>query len=187
MVTIAAVVCTLPTPVRQPLLFEAIRSVYDQTRPPDDMVIGLDYSRLGEVANLNRLIAATDCEWLAFLHDDDVWLPEHLEVCERHMADADVVVSRFELVGRPWSTIEPWHDNFDDLRSTNWIGSPSMVCVRASTFGQWVEPGGYGTEWVDLTNWRRLLDKGARFVDTRQKTTLYRFGEWTNGSWKAPC
>lgn len=184
MTTIAAVVCTLPTPERQPLLFDAIQSVYDQTRPPDDMVIGLDYSRLGEVGNLNRLLRATSCEWIAWLHDDDRWEANHLAVCEQHFDNADVVVSRFDLIGRPWSTIEGWHDDFEDLRFTNWIGSPSMVVVRAEVFGEWIEPGSYGTRWVDLTNWRRLLDQGARFVDTKQVTTQYRF-LGGNGSWGA--
>ncbi len=183
MSTVAAIVISLPEPARQPLLLEAIQSVWDQTRPPDDMLIGVDYSRIGEVGNMNRLIDQTSCDWLAFLHDDDLWHPDHLAVCEKHFDHADVVVSRFDLVGRPLSTIEPWHDNFDDLRWTNWIGSPSMVCVRRETFGAWHHPGGYATDWVDLTNWRRLLVDGARFIDTKQVTTTYRFGDWGNGSW----
>lgn len=180
--TIAAIVTSLPTPERQPLLAEALESVYSQTRPPDDCVVGLDFGRMGEVANFNRLIGQTDSEWIAWLHDDDVWLPEHLAVCEKHFDEADVVVSRFELVGR--DHIEPWHDDFEDLRWTNWIGSPSMVCVRRETFGVWHHPGEHwGTHWNDLANWRRVLAEGARFVDTKQVTTKYRFGAWGNGSW----
>lgn len=184
MPSVAAIVTSLPTVERQPLLLEAIASVWGQTRPPDDMVIGADYSRFGEVDNMNRLIAAQGCEWIAFLHDDDLWHPEHLAVCEKHMDDADVVVSRFELVGRPWSTIEPWHTNFEDLRFTNWIGSPSMVCVRAELFGEWSMPHA-PFRWNDHANWNRLLDAGARFVDTEQVTVDYRFGDWSNGSWGA--
>jgi hypothetical protein len=184
MTTIAAVVISLPTPERQPLLLEAIQSVYDQTRPPDDMVVGLDFSQVGEVSNINRLITAVGCEWLAFLHDDDLWLPEHLAVCEKHMDTADVVVSRFELIGRPWSTIEPWHTNFEDLRFTNWIGSPSMVCVRAGLFGEW-RGATPQYRWNDWSQYNLLLDRGARFVDTGQVTVKYRFGPWSNGSWEA--
>jgi len=182
MTTIAAVVSSLPAPKRQPLLLQALQSVWDQTRPPDDMVIGADYSRIGEVANMNRLLRATTSEWVAFLHDDDTWSPEHLAVCEKYFDDADVVVSRFDLVGRPVSTIEPWHTNFEDLRRTNWIGSPSMVVVRRSVFGEWAEPDHH--RWVDWTNWNRLLDRGARFIDTKTVTVKYRFGDWENGSWR---
>jgi hypothetical protein len=180
--TLAVVVTSLPAPARQPLLLQALQSVWNQTRQPDDCVIGADYSRIGEVANMNRLLRATTCEWVAFLHDDDLFMPNHLEVCESHFGDADVVVSRFDMTGRPWSTIEPWHDNFADLRHTNWIGSPSMVCVRRELFGEWAEPDHH--HWVDWTNWNRLLDLGARFADTRTVTVTYRFGNWGNGSWQ---
>lgn len=178
--SIAAVVVSLPE--RHALLSEALASIHAQTRPVDDIVIGVDPYRLGEVANMNRLCAATDCEWLAFLHDDDLWSPDHLAVAERHMADADVVVARFALVGRPWSTIEPWHDDFTDLTWTNWIGSPSMVVARREMWGEWCEPFG-PYRWVDWANYNRLLAAGARFVDTGQVTTVYRFTEHGNGSW----
>lgn len=184
MPTVAAIVTSWPTPKRKPLLLEAIQSVWDQTRQPDDMVAGADFSEIGEVWNMNRLLRATHAEWYAFLHDDDLWMPDHLATCEKHFDEADVVVSRFELVGRPVETIEPWHDNFEDLRFTNWIGSPSMVCARRQTFEGWVgtRPG---FRWNDWSQWNYLLDKGARFVDTKTVTVQYRFGDWSNGSWNA--
>lgn len=184
MASIAACVIALPEPARQPLLLEAIQSVYDQTRPPDDMVIGVDFGRMGEVDNANRVLHATNAEWLAFLDDDDLWRPNHLEVCEQHFADADVVLSRYELVGRPVDTIEKWHDNVEDFRQTNWVGSPSMVCVRRDVFVEWCQPYGY-FRWIDWANYNRLLDKGARFADTKTVTCTYRFGVWSNGSWNA--
>lgn len=178
--TVAAVVVSLAE--RHTLLAEAVASVYAQTRQPDDLVIGVDYSRRGEVWNQNRLIDATDCDWLAFLHDDDLWDPDHLEVCAEHFETADVVVSRFRMTGRPENTIEPWHTDFADLRWTNWIGSPSMVCVRRDKFGWWREPCAQH-RWVDWCNYNRLLDDGARFADTGRVTTTYRFTEFGNGSW----
>lgn len=186
MTTIAAIVVSLPE--RHDLLVEALGSVRNQTRQPDDMVIGVDFSRLGEVPNMNRLIRAversSECEWLAFLHDDDIWMPDHLAVCEQHFSDdVDVVVSRFKLVGRPVETIEPWHDDFNDLRFTNWIGSPSMMVVRAEVFGEFSAPC-QRHHWIDWCNLNRLLSNGARFVDTKQVTTQYRF-MGSNGSWNA--
>lgn len=181
MPTIAAVVVSLPP--RHDLLVEALASIRSQTRAPDDTVIGIDPYRYGEVANMNRLIRSTDCEWLGFLHDDDLWEPEHLAIAEKYFDDYDVIVSRFDLVGRPWNTIEPWHENFEDLRWTNWIGSPSMVVARRSIFGEFVNPTGQ-YRWIDWCNWNRLLDLGARFVDTKTVTTKYRF-MGNNGSWNA--
>lgn len=184
MPTIAAVITSWPKPKRRALFLEAQQSVFDQTREPDDMVAGADFSEIGEVWNMNRLLRAVNSDWLAFLHDDDLWLPEHLSVAEKHMDAADVVVSRYELVGRPVDTIEPWHDNFEDLRWTNWIGSPSMVLARRDIFEGWVgtRPG---YRWNDWSQWNYLLDKGARFVDTKTVTVKYRFGNWSNGSWTA--
>lgn len=179
MTRVAAVVVSLPE--RHELLVEAIGSINAQTRAPDDIVVGVDSRHYGEVANMNRLMAATDCEWVAFLHDDDIWLPNHLETVEKHFSYADVVVSRFDMVNRPWSTMEPWHENFDDLRVTNWIGSPSMVAVRKEAWGQWCNP--YDQfRWVDWANYNRMLESGARFIDTGEVTTLYRF-MGGNGSW----
>ena len=178
--TIAAIIVSLPD--RSDLLTEALESVHAQTLPVDDIVIGVDPYRLGEVANMNRLVEATDCDWLAFLHDDDLWLPHHLACAAEHFDTADVVVSRFEMTGRPWHTIEPWHDDFEDLRRTNWIGSPSMVVARRETWGRWCEP--YGKfRWVDWANYNRLLDAGARFADTRTASAVYRFTAAGNGSW----
>lgn len=179
--SIAAIVVSLPE--RHDLLCEALDSVRCQTRYPDDTVVGIDPRKWGEVGNMNRLIEATDCDWLAFLHDDDIWLPNHLEVACRHMDEADVIVSRFDLVGRPANTIEPQHDNFEDLRFTNWF-PPSAVVVRRSVFGEWCEPFGK-YRWIDWANWNRLLTEGARFVHTNETTMLYRFGWWGNGSWRA--
>lgn len=178
---IAAVVVSLPD--RHKLLCEALASVRSQTLAPDDVVVGIDPYRYGEVGNMNRLIDATDCEWLAFLHDDDLWLADHLAVAEKHFDTADVIVSRVTTVGRPQSTLERQHDDFNDLRRTNWF-PPSAVVVRKSVFGHWTEPGSPPpNDWVDWSNWRRLLEAGARFVHTNEPTMLYRFGSWKNGSW----
>ena len=180
MTRIAAVVVSLPE--RHGLLVEALGSVNAQTRRPDDIVVGVDYRHYGEVNNMNRLMDITDCEWVAFLHDDDIWLPHHLATIDALItSENEVIVSRFDLVNRPWSTIEPWHENFNDLRHTNWIGSPSMVAVRKSTWGKWCEP--YGKfRWVDWANYNRLLDNGAHFIDTHEVTVQYRF-MGGNGSW----
>jgi len=176
--------CVLSLPERAPLLTECLDSIDTQTRKPDDVVVGIDPYRLGQVGNSNRLLDATDSEWVAFVDSDDLWYPNHLAVCETFMDDADVVVSRYDLIGRPWSSIEPWHHDFADLRWTNWIGSLSMVCFRREVFGRMCEP--YGRYcWIDWANYNRLLDAGARFVDTGLVTTQYRFGDWSNGSWRA--
>jgi len=174
-------VCVVSLPERHNLLAEALDSVYAQTLQPDDVAVGVDYQRRGEVPNMNRLIDSTDAEWVAFLHDDDLWAPDHLAVCSEFFDQSDVVVSRYELVGRPVSTIEPWHTDFGDLTWTNWIGSPSMVVARRR-FRFHEADNRY--RWNDWRTYNTWLEDGARFVDTHRITTAYRFfGD--NGSWKA--
>jgi len=178
---VAAVVVSLPE--RVDLLGEAIVSVWAQTRHPDDLVIGVDYSRRGEVWNQHRLLDATDCEWVAFLHDDDVWEPEHLANAEKHFDTADVIVSDFTSPGRDWDIPKHW-GQWDRLLVTNWF-PPSAVVVRRSVFGQWQEPPQPPPyDWVDWSNWRRCYTQGARFAYTGKATMQYRFGAWGNGSWQ---
>jgi glycosyltransferase involved in cell wall biosynthesis len=98
-----------------PYLGEAIDSVLAQTRAPQEVVVVDDGSTdgtpdviasygsriqairqapAGVSSALNRGIAATSCEYVAFLDADDVWLPERLatqlEVFDRD-EDADAV------------------------------------------------------------------------------------------------
>jgi hypothetical protein len=180
--TIAALIVSLPE--RAHLLTECLASVHAQTRQPDDIVIGIDPRRLGECRNMERLQRSTDCEWYSFLHDDDLMHPEHLALAEKFMDDHDVIVARFTLEGRPRESMEPFHSDFEDLRRTNWISSPSCVIARSSVCDRWVGPQN-GRHWNDWAQWNYLLDKGARFVDTGTISVTCRFGSWGNGSWHA--
>lgn len=180
--SIAVVVVSLPE--RHQLLAEAIASVYAQVWQPDDLVVGVDYSRVGEVWNNNRcLLATTDTDYVAFLHDDDLWEPRHLLNAVGVLdGGADVAVADFELVGRAAHTIEPFHDDWSDLLRTNWF-PPSTVVARRSVFGLWTEPEfPPPRDWVDWSAWRRLYNAGARFERTRESTVKYRF-LGGNGSW----
>jgi glycosyltransferase involved in cell wall biosynthesis len=178
--TIGVVIVSLME--REQLLQEALESVRKQTRQPDDIIIGIDPRRLGEVANQNRLLDAVNTDLVAFLHDDDVWYPQHLEAClATFNNDVDVVASRFDLVNRAPGTIEPWHVNWEDMRLTNWF-PPSAVVARREIFGRWTDKTDRHC-WIDWANWNRLMDEGARFAETGQVTWQYRFGDWGNGSW----
>ena len=210
MTSIAALIIGLP---ERKLVNEALDSVLKQFRPVDDILIGLDPRRYGEAGNMNRLIDATDCDWIAFLHDDDLWMPQHIANAEHLIknTDADILVSQFNLVGRDTSTIEPYHKDFADLMYTNWF-PPSVVVARKEVFGHWIEgraplddpwndiydnqgrvisrgsTNGYqlhsNNPWIDWANWRRLYMEGAKFRHTNLMDVEYRFfGD--NGSWTA--
>lgn len=157
------------------MLGEAMAGVAAQTRPPAFLAVGVNYSpdRIDAATHANRLTAAVDEEWLAFLHDDDVWLPDHLEGLAAASEDADVVVADFVVEGRDW---HPGHScDFSQLRTRNWFG-PSAVMIRSKTFratGGW--PQKVGEIWGDWGMWLSLLDHGARFRCSHRTTVRYRF------------
>lgn len=170
---IAVIVTALPE--RRRMLEEALAGVAAQTRAPAFVVVGVNYSpdRVDGATHANRLVEAVDEEWLAFLHDDDVWLPEHLEGLAAASHDADIVVADFEVEGRDW---HPGHHcDYSLLRSGNWFG-PSVVMIRSEVFhavGGW--PQKSGEIWGDWGMWLALLERGARFRCSHRKTVRYRF------------
>lgn len=101
----APVSVVIPTHDRPRLALEAVRSALGQTRPPQEVIVvddgshppasgllerelsELDHVRLlrndealGGSAARNRGWRAAGQPWVAFLDDDDTWLPEKLEV-----------------------------------------------------------------------------------------------------------
>lgn len=162
--TITVVTPSLPT--RAHLLAEAILSVNAQTLPPVEHLIGVDHGREGSAALRNRLAAAARGEWVAFLDDDDVLHPHHLETLAV-AADADVVYSRPD----GYDPVQPFDP--DRLRAGNFI--PVTVLARRELF---LEAGGFDEAaphgWEDWGAWLRMLDHGARFRFVDEVTWTYR-------------
>lgn len=121
------VTVVIPTiPPRKQLLGRAVRSVLDQTRPAAAMSIATDIYRDGAAVTRQRALAAVKTPLVAFLDDDDEFMPCHLEDLVNHMADtaADYVYSWYQVINDPYgqpmthdpvfpSTFftEPWDDN----------------------------------------------------------------------------
>lgn len=86
---------------RSDLLARAIRSVIAQTEPPDAILVMPDTEGLGASEIRSRGVELVSTEWIAFLDDDDEFMPEHLEhlMAKAKEADADMVFSWFEVTG----------------------------------------------------------------------------------------
>lgn len=158
------------------MLAEACASVSTQARQPHQHLIGIDYAREGSAAVRNRLAFAADAEWLAFLDDDDILYPIHLqELAELALGGADIAYTGCDVSGRTgWNPYRPFDP--DMLRAGNYI--PATVLMRRSLFLRLdgfrpsceVEHG-----WEDWDLWLRALDSGANFGSLSRRTWQYRF------------
>lgn len=100
--TVAAVVPSIP--VRTRLRKRAMNSIDAQMHPVNAAAVVIDYDREGAWVTRQRALqmaAAAGTEWVAFLDDDDEWLPQHIKHCLEHAADtgADFVYSWFQVAG----------------------------------------------------------------------------------------
>ena len=76
----ASVTAIIPSiPPRRDRLALAIKSVLDQTHPVEAISVALDRHHEGSAITRTRALAAASTEWVAFLDDDDMWDPDHLE------------------------------------------------------------------------------------------------------------
>ena len=110
----------IPTiPPRQPLLARAVASVNRQTLRPYDVIVCGDANRSGAAITRQAGLNLVETEWVAFLDDDDEFMPGHLEAlaAAARSAGADYVYSWYEVVGGtdprteefglPWNPSQP--------------------------------------------------------------------------------
>ncbi len=184
MTVIADVAVCIPTiPPRTRELHRAVASVKRQTVLPEAICMAIDEKREGAAATRNRAVDLATGEWIAFLDDDDEFLPHHIERCLQHAQDtgADLVYPWFEVVdgfdplgceGRPF--------NEANLRRYNYI--PVTVLVRRELI---LAGGGFqnrsdgvgGATWEDWNMWLALLDLGATFSHLPERTWRWHMGD----------
>jgi len=189
-------VCIPTIPPRRELLSRALRSVERQTHRANDVVVMVDHEGVGAAETRNRAWRATITEVVAFLDDDDEFLPEHLELCLTALVEerAGLAYPWFELVG--WDEATP--ERPDPLATkvdgelVHPLGVPfgpeqerhfrrhAFIPITTVVRRSWLEvTGGYpqpGTvEWplADCEDWGghlRLLDAGCKFVHVPHRT-----------------
>jgi glycosyltransferase involved in cell wall biosynthesis len=176
-------VCIPTIPPRAHLLRRAVGSVQRQTLPVREIQVALDSDRQGAATTRNRTVEASTSEWVAFLDDDDEFLPHHIERLVAHQREtgADLVYPWFEVV----DGVDPlgWggrHFSPDELRRYNYI--PVTVLVRRELI---LAGGGFqnrsdgigGATWEDWNMWLALLDLGATFSHLPERTWRWHFGD----------
>lgn len=202
MTTVA--LCITSIPPRRQLLREAVASVIAQTRQPDVWRIAIDHNGVGAATTRNHAWRSVDADWIAFLDDDDLLLPNHLETLLAHSDDADLVYPWFELLegadplyvtqnGRLVPAFGvPFGEEQREYVFTSGNFIPVTVLVRRALLeevGGFPQPG--SAEWPhetceDWGCWQRLLRAGARFKHVPERTWRWRWhGQNTSGRpWK---
>jgi glycosyltransferase involved in cell wall biosynthesis len=184
-----AVTVLIPSvPTRSRMLNRAVVSVLNQLRQPDRILISIDHDRLGAAGNRNRMIGSVFTEWVAFLDDDDEFLPEHLLVLLQNSHDADVIYTGCIVIGALGREIplkEEWGrfgQPFDGelLRRKSYLPVTSLVRTEFLSSSSFKAPG--NTDYDDWGMYLSILDQGGRFKHVPQKTwTWHHWGGNSSG------
>lgn len=182
------VTAVIPTRNRADLAGEAIRSVLNQTYPPHEVIVVDDASEANQASELLRLSsdrvrivrselpvgggAARNLGWraarsplVAFLDDDDVWLPEKLERQVPLFRDGDVGFSwtAYTIVDGPSrrvrAEIRPREAVFHKLLALSELSNCSLM-VRKAVLEQ---IGGYDADLPRNQDWDLFLRLTSRF------------------------
>ena len=162
-------VITPSIPSRFSLLRECIESVKAQTRPADLHIVEVDADKVGPCKLRNKMVSElpSEIDWVAFLDDDDLFLPQHLEKLSAVSKSADVVYSSCQ----PGIATVILPFDREALRHGNYIAVTSLV--RRSMFEQ---VGGFPNlpRYEDWKLWQSIDAAGGRFVFVPEQTWTYR-------------
>lgn len=163
-------------------LAECRQSVLAQTYPVYDHLVMTDKDLKGPAWTRNQLALMVETEWIAFLDDDDLLLPNHFELHKEYQHTADVIFSWGEAIhpdgGR--SLFDSHYNEESILSGHNTI--PVTATVRTSKFR---EVNGFpeNERFEDWGLWKRLILAKARFQGIEEITWHYRiFPENRNGA-----
>jgi glycosyltransferase involved in cell wall biosynthesis len=159
-------VVTPSKPNRHELLQECIASVKAQTRPADIHAVEIDFNCIGPAKIRNKIVRELpdSIDWLAFLDDDDIMFPNHLEKLSAVAENADVIYSPSQYVGVVHAI------DFKKMRNCNHVAMTSLV--RRSMFEK---VGGFVNRRLeDWELWKKIIAAGGRFVFLPEQTWEYR-------------
>jgi glycosyltransferase involved in cell wall biosynthesis len=168
-------------PTRGHELMCAVASVDAQTHLARGIIIATDTYRDGSAITRNRALLHVSTPWVAFLDDDDEWMPHHLEVLTRTAIEqeAQVVYSGCIVLGPDGFRVpmrEEWGrfgKPFDPdlLREKSYIPVTSLVRTGLARKAMFGPPASHpDSDYDDWGFYVRLLDLGAHFVHVPETT-----------------
>lgn len=167
-------VITPSLPSRSSMLAEAMESVAAQTVGDVCHLIQVDPYGVGPAVIRNALLYCADSEWVAFLDDDDVLDPDHLEtLTSADLDNLDVVIPHCRFSGEqiPAKFCNRPYDR-EALRRHGIF--PIAVLARRLAI---LDAGGFSNErYEDWALWNRMADNGCRFEVIPRVTWTYRLG-----------
>lgn len=194
---ISVVTPTIPPRYRE--LSRCAESVQAQKRLADRHVIIMDFHHDGPGHTRNAALRQVETEWVAFLDDDDEFLPHHLRSCEKaaYWTGADLV---YPIGSYDWLGVDPLRQcgqpfSAHRLRAGNFI--PITVLARTErVIGVEGFPTGASVPLMgdqpceDWGLWLKLLDDGATFAPLHQVTwrchsVTGRYGNYAGRTWSA--
>jgi glycosyltransferase involved in cell wall biosynthesis len=177
----AVAVITPTIPGREQLLAEAKESVLDQTVPTQHL-IGLDArpEPEGPAIIRNVLLARASelgCEYVAFLDDDDLLDPTHIEDLTTALAadHATIAMSWYRRVGDAPET--PRFYVWDDWCLGTMLGGRNLIPITTvCRLDAIMSAGGFdpNDRYEDYSLWLRMLDQGATITVVPRETWTYR-------------
>jgi glycosyltransferase involved in cell wall biosynthesis len=168
---VTVIIPHIPIQSRQAMLARALASIKNQTVEPTEILLMSDDDREGASALRNRMLPLVKTKWIAFLDDDDEWLPHHLATllnygrndtydvlypgCRVYDHRGLEIPRRMEW-GRFLQKFDP-----DLLRLSSYIPVTSLVRTELAQRAKFKPPD--GSVYDDWGFYLKLLDLGARF------------------------
>jgi glycosyltransferase involved in cell wall biosynthesis len=186
-------VITPHIPTRAFELTRAVASVAAQTYQPSEHIISTDVAHAGSAATRNRALYHAMTTWVAFLDDDDEFMPNHLDTLVRaaSLSGAAVVYTGCKVLDANGLIIplrEEWGrfgEPFDGelLRRKAYLPVTSLVHTTLAKQALFDPPAhAPDSNYDDWGFYLRLLDLGAKFLHVPEVTWVwYHHGNNTSG------
>lgn len=182
-VDVTAAIAAIPPRVGN-LLSEAVSSVQAQTVTLHGGIsVALDCNHEGAARTRQRALDAVQTEWVAFLDDDDLWYPHHVETLLnlQHDTGADFLYSWFDgnnpfpmHRGRQFNPTEPHHTTMNVMVRTRIAKEAGFLMPDGPLHQDWM-----GEDWMFIL---RCMNISAKFAGTGEITWHYRLhGHHTSG------